>query len=148
MCVGSGAGEKGQFSQFSTKDHGFYRFYLEPIAERSVGYGPTQLPWEGGEDLAGHKGRELLNGHGPGLSDKVFAGRRAHLRRLLLHFVLIRCIFVVCVVQGWSPRLRHPLLVLVQHTDAPVLSDSVGDLQRVHPQGQFTWEDLVQELGR
>lgn len=55
--------------------------------------------------------------------------------------------FINIHVDGGFPRVHGPFLVLVQDTDASVLADPVGHLQRIDPHGEFWREGLVKKAG-
>jgi len=102
----------------------------------------------GGGDLAGHVGGQLLYGHRlprlhdvVGGSEGILAGGRRDGHLLTGGVVVVGRRVVAAAGGSGTPGLRDPVRVLVQDADAAVLSDPVGHLQRVHPQGEFTGED-------
>jgi len=101
-----------------------------------------------GGDLAGHVGGQLLYGHRlprlhdvVGGSEGILAGGRRDGHLLAGGVVVVGRRVVAAAGGSGTPGLRDPVRVLVQDADAAVLSDPVGHLQRVHPQGEFTGED-------
>ena len=63
-------------------------------------------------------------------------------------FELPRLLVVVVALESWLPRLSDILLVLIENTDASILSYPVADLSWIDPHGQLAGKYLVQELWR
>ena len=103
--------------------------------------------------LAGDKRGQLLNADRlPGVEEVVHVpdGLLALARRLcragVLWFTLGALLAVFVVLESRLPRLSDILLVLIENTDASILSYPVADLSRIDPHGQLAGKYLVEEL--
>lgn len=132
----------------------------QEVGHTSIGPQPPTQRGEVAFSLAGDKGGQLLDRHG-----LIVQGTQGFLARGGTHvgvvgscgcvssaapavvFVLQGCMFfvvgvvVVVCMESWPPRLRLVVLVLVEHANTAVLSDPVGHLLGVDPQGEFTREN-------
>ena len=61
-------------------------------------------------------------------------------------FELPRLLVFVVALESWLPRLSDILLVLIENTNASILSYPVADLSWIDPHGQLAGKYLVQEL--
>jgi len=120
--------------------------------QRPTGAQRTQR--EAGRPLAGDKGGQLLDADRlPGVEEVVHVPDGLLARRLcrggVVWFTLgaLLGVFVVAL-ESWLPRLSDILLVLIENTDASILSYPVADLSWIDPHGQLAGKYLVQELWR
>jgi len=105
--------------------------------------------------LAGDKRGQLLNADRlPGVEEVVHVPDGLLARRLcgggVVWFILGALLGGVFVVglESWLPGLSDILLVLIENTDASILSYPVTDLSWIDPHGQLAGKYLVQELWR
>jgi hypothetical protein len=102
--------------------------------------------------LAGDKRGQLLNADRlPGVEEVVHVSDGLLARRLcgggVVWFALSALLGVFVVhLERWLPGLSDILLVLIENTDASILSYPVADLSRIDPHGQLARKYLVEEL--
>jgi hypothetical protein len=125
------------------------RYHKSGVSRGQLAHGGPRGGWR---PLAGDKRGQLLNADRlPGVEEVVHVPDGLLARRLcgggVVWFILgaLLGVFVV-TLESWLPRLSDILLVLIENTDASILSYSVADLSWIDPHGQLAGKYLVQEL--
>lgn len=125
------------------------RYHKNGVCRSQLAHGGTGGGWR---PLAGDKGGQLLNADRlPGVEEIVHVPDGLLARRLcgggVVWFILSALLGIFVVhLERWLPGLSDILLVLIENTDATILSYSVADLSWIDPHGQLAGKYLVQEL--
>lgn len=125
------------------------RYHKNGVCRGQLAHGGPRGGWR---PLAGDKRGQLLNADRlPGVEKVVHVPDGLLARRLcragIVGFSLGALLGVFVVnLERWLPGLSDILLVLIENTDASILSYPVADLSWIDPHGQLAGKYLVQEL--